>query len=185
MNKTKRNLQLSAAIVGICLSGILIISIIYAMAVMSSLLVVPLYIVIFTYLFIFGLGIANIIVCSFICKNPVKNGEVNNYTGLTITSIVLNGLLFILSLGGWYWILPLIVCGLMIASLCLKNTSTAPATAPVTDPVIAPATAPATTNVDVYEARVEQLKKLQSDGVLTEAEVKQLIKQLILKEIEK
>ena len=140
MSKVKRGLQLSAAIVSIVFSAILIIGAIELISYfgpymglgygVESIVVVSICILLFS--------IADIIICSFLCVNPDKKYQRNlllaksvgatiptnsEGKGLTITALVLSSVLALLYIiGGSVWIvMPLISCGLFIAVLCIQK----------------------------------------------------------------
>ncbi len=129
MNKTKRGLQLAAAIISIVLAALLTIGAIYILGALEELtdaadangLSLSAYKI--TYILILCACIANIIVSSLICRKPNNN----MFLGLSITALVMNAVLALLYIiaGTAYAILPLVVVGLFIAELCMPNKTTA------------------------------------------------------------
>lgn len=132
MSKVKRGLQLSAAIVSIVLSSFLALGSIaliselsYLVGYYSEMITVTAFIMLF--------AIANIVVCSLLCTNPVKKDSnfklgkpVKNseHLGLTITALVLSGILSLLYITSGEFILmlmPLISSGLFVAVLCIPR----------------------------------------------------------------
>lgn len=125
MNKTKRGLQLAAAITSIAFSGLLALGSIYLLSMLKDLEVAnggalegastirAIYICVMLF------AAATIIVCSFICAKP-KNGT---HKGLCITALVLNAVLAVLYLysGSFYAVCPIVCVGLFIAALCVKG----------------------------------------------------------------
>ena len=132
MNKTKRGLQLGAAITSIVLSSILAIIALYLICALkevrdafagdpefsgvmyaSTMLTYVLYVLI-----LFGC-IANIVVSALICRKPINT----THKGLCITSLVLNAALALFYIiGASLWcVLPLIIVGLFIAELCVNS----------------------------------------------------------------
>lgn len=129
MNKTKRGLQLGAAITSIVFASILAVGTIYliivAMGINGDLPDDMAYesaqmsIIIATYVLILLGCIANLIVSSLICRKPQEN----MHKGLCIASLVMNAVIALfelINLSVWC-LLPLAVVGLFIASLCVKN----------------------------------------------------------------
>ena len=125
MNKTKRGLQLAAAIISIVLAALLTIGAIYVLAALEELTDAAdtnglgLSVMKVTYILILCACIANIIVSSLICRKPNDN----MFLGLSITALVMNAILALLYIiaGTAYAILPLVVVGLFIAELCMPN----------------------------------------------------------------
>ena len=137
MNKTKRGLQLGAAITSIVLSSILAIVALYLISALKEVhdafasdpdfSGVMYATTMLTYVFILFGCIANIVVSALICRKPVNT----THKGLCITSLVLNAVLaFIYILSASLWcVLPLIIVGLFIAELCVNGKAKQPAIA--------------------------------------------------------
>lgn len=138
MSKVKRGLQLSAAIVSIVFNAILIISSIYVITLLNSSgygYYFADFIAIYVGIILFC--IANIVICSLLCINPDKKYDKkvlsmkmgmpvpanSEAKGLTITALVLSGVLALLYLiGESLWVLlPLVSVGLFIAVLCMPR----------------------------------------------------------------
>lgn len=129
MNKTKRGLQLGAAITSIVLSSILAIVALYLICALkevrdafagdpefSGVMYAS---TMLTYVLILFGCIANIVVSALICRKPINT----THKGLCITSLVLNAALALFYIiGASLWcVLPLIIVGLFIAELCLNS----------------------------------------------------------------
>ncbi len=137
MNKTKRGLQLGAAITSIVLSSILAIVALYLICALkevrdafagdpefsgvmyASTMLTYVLILFGCYVLILFGCIANIVVSALICRKPINT----THKGLCITSLVLNAALALFYIiGASLWcVLPLIIVGLFIAELCLNS----------------------------------------------------------------
>ncbi len=128
MNKTKRGLQLGAAIASIVLSSILAIVALYLICALKEVrdafagdpeLGVMYASTMLTYVLILFGCIANIVVSALICRKPINT----THKGLCITSLVLNAALALFYIiGASLWcVLPLIIVGLFIAELCVNS----------------------------------------------------------------
>lgn len=126
MNKVKRSLQLSAAIIGILFSSLCILGSVYMVFISISLIgfLGGFEFILTGYLFFIAFvvlvfSVANIIVCSFLCRNKVS-------VGLSITAILLNALLIIGCVLAteyqWLAAVPIVVVILLFASMFVKNT---------------------------------------------------------------
>ncbi len=179
MSKIKRSLQLSAAIVSIVFGGILAISGIYTAYLLASYgtygdFPVGLYIAVSVMIVLFA--VAMIVVCSLMCPDPNKKENPTNYTGLTITGLVLNALLvFLYILSGDFLImlLPLVSVGLFIATLCVKDMPQVQTE--VKEEVKKQEKSESSNN------KIDSIRKLHEDGIINEDEMKSLI----IKELEK
>ena len=121
--KVKRGLQLSASIISIVFSAILILGSIIILGSLHepSLGIPEERVTLFKYLYIVVIvfSVANIIISSLICVKP-KTGS---HTGLCITALVLNALLavdYIVS-NSLFCIVPLICVGFFIEVLCIRG----------------------------------------------------------------
>lgn len=187
MNKVKRGLQLSAGIVGICFSALLVIGSLYVLSYTSAVLGYldgwsdvfegQIYSMLILVLL---LGVANVVMCALLCRNKPA-------LGVAITALVLNGisLLIYLASMSWYVIFPIAIVGLLIASLCMKDTEVAPATpsgipATPTIPLDTPAVS-AEDDTAGISAKITQLKKLHKSGLITETELKEFVKKELSK----
>lgn len=121
--KVKRGLQLSAAIISIVFSAILILGSVIILASLddpslgipeeSMSFVKALCIVVIVF------SVANIVISSLICVKP-KTGS---HTGLCITALVLNALLAVdyMISDSVFCLVPLICVGFFIAVLCIRE----------------------------------------------------------------
>lgn len=123
MNKVKRGFQLSAGIIGIGFSIFVISLFVYTMFITTIALGEWAVFFGFAYiimLFIVMVGIANLILCSFLCRNK--------YTlGIVIPTILLNIILLIAYFGGdpnynWVAVFPAIVAVLLFITMFIRNT---------------------------------------------------------------
>lgn len=180
MNKTKRGLQLAAAITSIAFAGVLIIGSIYILALIQDLISAgmesgPEYRLIqLSYILIILLSVAIIIISTFICKRPNEK----MHKGLCITDLILNAVLAVLYIiaGSLWLLLPLAVVGLFIAELCIKNkvNSNETATLNETDANLSSIEGSSKTE-NSSNSKIEQIKELNKQGVLSDEEMKTLI----------
>lgn len=177
MNKTKRAFQLTASIISIVSSAILIAILIYMLNLVSLIASAnsglgDVYLIKSTLVTGIVFCVAIIIVSSFICVKP-KNGS--THRGLCITALVLNSILFLtlISSESLMAIAPGVCVGFFIAELCIKNT-----VAPVAEPTASQETEikvkPTTTQTDV-DAKIEKIKELNKQGIISDEEMKNLI----------
>lgn len=187
MNKTKRGLQLSAAIVSIVFSSLLLFGSIVILNTLAEYVATygetneSIAAVRMIYIFVMLFAIATIIVSSIICLKPKQD----MHKGLCITALVLNSILTLLYIAGasWYLVFPLISAGLFIAELCVKNTpsvqiqSTQEQSSPISvsngsqDQNSAEESIQET-DVDV---RIKKIKELNEQGIVSDEEMKNLI----------
>lgn len=187
MNKTKRGLQLSAAIVSIVFSALLLFGSIVILNTLAEYAATygetneSIAAVRMIYIFVMLFAIATIIVSSIICLKPKQD----MHKGLCITALVLNSILTLLYIAGasWYLVFPLISAGLFIAELCVKNTP--PAQIQSTQEQSSPISVSngsqdqnsaeesiQETDVDV---RIKRIKALNEQGIVSDEEMKNLI----------
>lgn len=187
MNKTKRGLQLSAAIVSIVFSSLLLFGSIVILNTIAEYVATygetneSMAAVRMIYIFVMIFAIATIIVSSIICLKPKQD----MHKGLCITALVLNSILTLLYIAGasWYLVFPLISAGLFIAELCVKNTP--PAQIQSTQEQSSPISVSngsrdqnsaeesiQETDVDV---RIKRIKALNEQGIVSDEEMKNLI----------
>ncbi len=186
MNKTKRGLQLSAAIVSIVFSSLLFLGSIVILNTLAEYVaaygeVEGVATVRMIYIFVMLFAIATIVVSSIICSKPKQN----MHKGLCITALVLNSILTLLYVAGtsWYLVFPLICVGLFIAELCVKNTPPAqaqntnqqPSPTSVLDGLQNQSTAVETTQETDVDARIKRIKALNEQGIISDEEMKNLI----------
>lgn len=187
MNKTKRGLQLAAAITSIAFAGVLIIGSILILALIQDLISAgmesgPEYSVIqLSYILIILLSVAIIIISAFICKRPNEK----MHKGLCITDLILNAVLAVLYIiaGSLWLLLPLAVVGLFIAvvglfiaELCIKTkvNSNKTATLNETDANLSSIEGSSKTE-NSSNSKIEKIKELNKQGVLSDEEMKTLI----------
>lgn len=180
MNKTKRGLQLAAAITSIAFAAVLIIGSIYILAFIQDLISAgmesgPEYSVIqLSYILIILLSVAIIIISAFICKRPNEK----MHKGLCITDLILNAVLAVLYIiaGSLWLLLPLAVVGLFIAELCIKNKVNSDETATINeaDANSTPIEGSSKTE-NSSNSKIEKIKELNKQGVLSDEEMKTLI----------
>ena len=202
MNKTKRGLQLGAAITSIVFASILAVSAIYLLIITNNLiralgdaeysseysLISSEYsLIMITYILILLFSIATIIVSALICRKPNEK----MHLGLCVTDLVLNSLLAILYIaaGTPVAVMPIIIVGLFIAELCVKNKK---ATEIVTSSGLnnsEDVKVDAKTENNMGEKtsteqksgdlksdeKIEKIKKLNKEGILSDEEMKKLI----------
>ncbi len=203
MNKTKRKLQLASAIISIFLGAIGVIACIFLMATIGAIVDIGSTadaqfadainqfgkgVIYAALIVVMMFGIALIICGSLMCRNPEKRNT--EYKGLTITLLVLNSLMLISSIVGCTdasGIADLLLClvnvGLLIGSLCIKGESKdAPnnETVCVTQDGQTICQEP-TTNKSNVNSKIDAIRKLHEDGLISEEEMKTLI----LKELDK
>lgn len=187
MNKTKRGLQLSAAIVSIVFSALLLFGSIVILNTLAEYAATygetneSIAAVRMIYIFVMLFAIATIIVSSIICLKPKQD----MHKGLCITALILNSILTLLYIAGasWYLVFPLISAGLFIAELCVKNTQ--PAQIQSTQEQSSPISVSngsqdqnsaeesiQETDVDV---RIKRIKALNEQGIVSDEEMKNLI----------
>lgn len=180
-NKTKRNLEKAAAIVGIIISALAIIS--SLTAIVNAIEVVALYVSNFGVmdfmgtvtlmegLVNFGIAIALIILCSKVVASPVKeDGTLAKRKGMRIAILVLS------LLSGNF-----ITFGLIIAVLCLKDYPTAH---DENQPAEQTNTNAASENVKTkssIDELIAQVKYLRGQGLLDDEAYKQAIKRIVAK----
>ena len=187
MNKTKRGLQLSAAIVSIVFSSLLLCGSIVMLNTLAEYVATygetneSIAAVRMIYIFVMLFAIATIIVSSIICLKPKQN----MHKGLCITALVLNSILILLYIAGasWYLVFPLISAGLFIAELCVKNTP--PAQIQSTQEQSSPISvsngsqdknsAEESIQETDVDARIKRIKALNEQGILSDEEMKNLI----------
>lgn len=209
MNKTKRGLQLGAAITSIVFASILAVSAIYLLIVTNNLirawgdaeysseysltsseysLISSEYsLIMIIYILILLFSIATIIVSALICRKPNEK----MHLGLCVADLVLNSLLAILYIaaGTPVAVMPIIIVGLFIAELCVKNKK---ATEIVTSSGLnnsEDVKVDAKTENNMGEKtsteqksgdlksneKIEKIKKLNKEGILSDEEMKKLI----------
>ena len=175
MNKTKRAFQLTASIISIVVSAILIVALIYMISIFNLLVITnsglnDVYFFRSTLIMGIVFCIAIIIISSLICTKP-KNGS--THRGLCITALVLNAILFLMfaSSESLFAIAPGVCVGFFIAELCIKNTVETPAVAESTENSAPQAETP---KADV-DAKIEKIKELNKQGILSDEEMKNLI----------
>lgn len=188
MNKTKRGLQLSAAIVSIVFSSLLLFGSIVILNTLAEYVATygetneSMAAVRMIYIFVMIFAISTIIVSSIICLKPKQD----MHKGLCITALVLNSILTLLYIAGasWYLVFPLISAALFIAELCVKNTPPAQIqstqqeqSSPISvsngsqDQNSAEESIQET-DVDV---RIKRIKALNEQGIVSDEEMKNLI----------
>lgn len=195
MNKTKRGLQLGAAITSIVFASILAVSAIYLLIITNNLIRAwgdaeyssEYSLIMITYILILLFSIATIIVSALICRKPNEK----MHLGLCVADLVLNSLLAILYIaaGSPVAIMPIIIVGLFIAELCVKNKK---ATEIVTSSGLnnsEDVKVDAKTENNMGEKtsteqksgdlksdeKIEKIKKLNKEGILSDEEMKKLI----------
>lgn len=195
MNKTKRGLQLGAAITSIVFASILAVSAIYLLIVTNNLIRAwgdaeyssEYSLIMITYILILLFSIATIIVSALICRKPNEK----MHLGLCVADLVLNSLLAILYIaaGTPVAVMPIIIVGLFIAELCVKNKK---ATEIVTSSGLnnsEDVKVDAKTENNMGEKtsteqksgdlksdeKIEKIKKLNKEGILSDEEMKKLI----------
>lgn len=142
MNKTKRGLQLGAAITSIVLGAIMAVGALFIVLFTNDLGAAigadeaatgaALSLIKTAYIIAMLFCVAVIVVSALICRKP---GE-NYHKGLCIADLVLNIILAVLyiSSSSWWAVLPIIISGLFIATLCIN-----PKAASSQTPDVAPA----------------------------------------------
>ena len=202
MDKTKRGLQLGAAITSIVFASILAVSAIYLLIITNNLirawgdaeysseysLISSEYsLIMIIYILILLFSIATIIVSALICRKPNEK----MHLGLCVADLVLNSLLAILYIaaGTPVAVMPIIIVGLFIAELCVKNKK---ATEIVTSSGLnnsEDVKVDAKTENNMGEKtsteqksgdlksdeKIEKIKKLNKEGILSDEEMKKLI----------
>ena len=195
MNKTKRGLQLGAAITSIVFASILAVSAIYLLIITTTLIRAwgdaeyssEYSLIMIIYILILLFSIATIIVSALICRKPNEK----MHLGLCVADLVLNSLLAILYIaaGTPVAVMPIIIVGLFIAELCVKNKK---ATEIVTSSGLnnsEDVKVDAKTENNMGEKtsteqksgdlksdeKIEKIKKLNKEGILSDEEMKKLI----------
>lgn len=187
MNKTKRGLQLSAAIVSIVFSSLLLFGSIVILNTLAEYVATygeaneSMAAVRMIYIFVMLFSIATIIVSSIICLKPKQD----MHKGLCITALVLNSILTLLYIAGasWYLVFPLISAGLFIAELCVKNTppvqtqSTQEQSSPISVSNGSQDQNSAEESIQEtdVDARIKRIKALNEQGIVSDEEMKNLI----------
>jgi len=193
MNKTKRALQLTGAIISIILGGFLLVWAIflstYAPAVLTKLNVINKAEILFEIYVSCGLCIlfafALVIVALFFRTDPIQRNKPTEYKGLTIALLVLNVALLVFICSNFSKIptvVAIICClvniGLFIAVLCipceLQNTSQN--TAVENKQNIQQQNIKSTEQNDTLaRGKIRQIRELNRQGVITDSEMKELI----------
>lgn len=130
MNKGKRGLELTSAIISIVMGSILALGSLVLLGSidlleeaaggdlqgMEGILKASMVITLL-------LSVAIIILGSILCTSPIKNGKIKSRMGSSIALIVLLGLLALMELSSsfFYFLLFATPCGLLIASICMKH----------------------------------------------------------------
>mgnify|MGYP007043619426 CR=1 FL=1 len=139
MNKTKRNLELAAAIMSIVFGTILLLGGIVLIQGVNAIISnptqygytedqIPAFELVKTSsIIVILIAIALIIVASLLCPAPKvdsRTGTIKNRRGLGITISIMTGIMALMELSGnqvLYGLLIAIPCVLMIVSLCMKH----------------------------------------------------------------
>lgn len=187
MNKTKRGLQLSAAIVSIVFSSLLLFGSIVILNTLAEYVATygetneSMAAVRMIYIFVMIFAIATIIVSSIICLKPKQD----MHKGLCITALVLNSILTLLYIAGasWYLVFPLISAALFIAELCVKNTPPAQiqSTQEQSSPISVSNGSQDQNTAEEYiqgtdvDVRIKKIKELNEQGIVSDEEMKNLI----------
>lgn len=202
MNKAKRKLQLTGAIISIIIGAVSIVFGIVLMALigsadlgtidpeMSKLAEDGVKGILYAGIILSMIFSAALIICgSLMCPNPDKKNT--EYKGLTITLLVLNSLMLLsscLSFTGAGSVIDIILClatvGVLIAALCIKDNGVqAPAgeTANVQNGQSASQPVKNESAQQTNNGKIDSIRKLHEEGVISEEEMKKLI----VKELEK
>lgn len=196
MNKIKRGIQLGGAIVGLTCSSLFALAFIMATFMMDFMfsnyyLDIPQGLYIFVCLFFALFCVAGIVVCSFICTNPDK--KQSTHKGFVIAGIVLTALEALLFINSLLCLIPFIACGLLVASLCIPNkegnvqvetkddSQTLSGEKQVLENKEEAQTNSSNKNESSTDGKIEKIRSLYAEGVITEAEMKELI----IKELKK
>lgn len=195
MNKTKRGLQLGAAITSIVFASILAVSAIYLLIVTNNLIRAwgdaeyssEYSLIMITYILILLFSIATIIVSALICRKPNEK----MHLGLCVADLVLNSLLAILYIaaGTPVAVMPIIIVGLFIAELCVKNKKATEILTSSglnnsedvnidakTENNMGEKTSTEQKSGDLKsDEKIEKIKKLNKEGILSDEEMKKLI----------
>lgn len=141
MNKTKRNLELAAAIMSIVFGAILLLGGIILIQGANAIIRNPtqygytedqipaLELIKTSSIIVILIAIALIIIASLLCPAPkvdTRTGTIKNRRGLGITIAIMTGIMALMELAGnqvLYGLLIAIPCILMIVSLCMKHGS--------------------------------------------------------------
>lgn len=208
MNKTKRGLELAAAIISIVigsLSSFVGLILLMGGSCYSSLgyytddyATNAVYntfggLMVVISLFVLGIGISTIILGAKLCSSPIKNGVIVNRFGSSIALIVLLGLETLFSLTSLlsflFYATPLV---LLIVSICLKHNKEE-INVEVTEKNVPILTenninnnqtedAPQTTEtIDSIESQLLKLKDLKDKGLIDENQYSEAVKKLLNK----
>ena len=163
MNKTKRGLQLAAAITSIVFASILTIGAILTLGLLNDLDVDSSAVaVVYTFIILFSVSI--IIISALICRTPNET----MHKSLCIADLVLNiilAILYIISPSFWV-IMPLAIVGLFIAELCVNGQDDTTQNEEQTS---------AMQSQPNSNDKIEKLKELNQQGIISNEEMKALI----------
>ena len=200
MNPVKRNFQIASGItsivvgvVNICIfmfSLLLIADLAYSLGATTTTPLAGVYAILGS---IVAANIVSIVMGALMCKNPKRGDIIKSYIGITVTNTAMQGATFLYCIisGSWFCVFSLIALGLLIATLCIptKIAQENPSVAPVdnsnnTTPIAPINQEPARPVVEQQPAeseKIEKIKQLHADGVISKEEMKRLI----IREIEK
>lgn len=185
MNKTRRGLELAAAIVAIVVNSILAFIFLMAMLMWSSISNVPgmdeefymawamfggAVFVIFVFMVLFS--VASIVLGALLCKKPKPNAE-GLYTrrlGLGIPLTILNAIVAIIMISSGLillFIAALAVVGLEIAAMCVE---------PNAKPQPAAATAAPVNNAN---EKIAEITRMRNAGFITEEQYKEAMEKAV------
>lgn len=177
MEKIKRGLQLAGSIIGMCFSSFIMI---YSLITLLG--YIPwdqIEIVYTTYISLIILAVGNIVVSAFMCPNPNKRSPAKNYTGLIITSLVLNALMIciLIYLANMSHIILLVIIGLLVASLAVKEKD-------VKEVPVVKGKTNEELKVSEIDVRVNEIKELHNAGIISGSEMKEMISKILNKHFE-
>lgn len=201
MNKTKRALQLTSAILSIVAGSIFVVACFYILAFAPMLLeqIVgseyvgyageALALIYAGVILCMCFSVAMIVVGACACPNRSKRKTPSENTGYTITLLILNGVSFLFSLigGSVLWILiSLIIIGLCVAVLCIPSEKITPASAGQVqgsaDSLGVEKTSAPSLQAQTSSAKIAKIRELNAQGVLSDQEMKELIIQELNKD---
>ena len=184
MNNTKRGLELAAAIITIIVSSIMVLG---AFVLLSNLNTLEdqvhqaeIDILKGAIIFLLVISVVMIVFGTILCANPVKNGVYKPRVGISITLLVLLGLVAVLEIESpLYFAFFATPFGLLLASLCMKQPKTEEK-----DNKEGISFQPQEFNLNNnlnsdFDEQLRKLKDLRDMGVLDEEQYKQAVDKII------
>lgn len=193
MNKVKRNLEIAAAIISIISASIMSLIIILAILALLGLLEgvtvdktgiffgenteTILMIMLFIFL---GIFITIIVLGSILCKTPIKYGVIQNRLGISITLLVLLGLMALNYISnGFIFILLSTAFGLLLASTILKHNNILLHDDSYFEDRNFNKEDTKLDNIDNLENKLTELKRLKDSGLIDENQYKESVDKLL------